>query len=94
MTLKRVEAWKGRSGYPVEKCNTISIISFGYRSTGSNKCTFFQKCLKKQKKPNLVVIFINNSLVAKSAYVGKIIYGVWPFSQTSGLSQVWLVWEE
>ncbi len=36
----------------------------------------------------------NNASFAKSNYVGKIIYGVCPFSQTSGLSQVWLVWEE
>ncbi len=41
-----------------------------------------------------MVIIINNATFAKSVYVGKIIYGVWPFSQTSGLSQVWLVWEE
>ncbi len=41
-----------------------------------------------------MVIFMNNATFAKRAYVGKIIYGVSPFSQTSGLSQVWLVWEE
>ncbi len=33
-----------------------------------------------------MVIIINNATFAKSAYVGKIMYGVWPFSQTSGLS--------
>ncbi len=40
------------------------------------------------------VWYINNATFAKSAYVGKIIYGVLPFCQTSGLSQVWLAWEE
>ncbi len=35
--------------------------------------------------------FINNATFAKRAYVGKIIYGVWPFSQTSGLSQAGMV---
>ncbi len=37
---------------------------------------------------------MNNATFAKSDYVDKIIYGVCPFSQTSGLTQVWLVWEE
>ncbi len=41
-----------------------------------------------------MVIFIINATFATRAYVGKIIYGVCPFSQTSSLSQVWLVWEE
>ncbi len=41
-----------------------------------------------------MVINIANATFDKSAYVGKIIYEVWPFCQTSGLSQVWLVWKE
>ncbi len=40
-----------------------------------------------------MVKIINNATFGNSAFVGKIIYGVWPFSQTSRLSQVWLVWE-
>ncbi len=54
-----------------------------WRTSGQIKSTL---CLIKQKWLNSVVIFINNATFAKNAFVGKIIYGVWPFSQTSGLS--------
>ncbi len=42
----------------------------------------FPKNVNAAKWPNLVVIIINKATFAKRAYVGKIIYWVWPFSQT------------
>ncbi len=39
--------------------------------------------INKPNWPSSVVILINNATFARSAYVGKIINGVWPFSQSS-----------